>query len=83
MPVTIMTQVQEALATTSVLDTPAMVEQELSVPKTGLPATTANNESQLGALYCCITFFYQLINIAVIALLNAIAEAMSDIRESL
>ena len=32
---------------------------------------------------CCITFFYQLISIVVIMLLDAIAEAMSDIRESL
>ena len=32
---------------------------------------------------CCITFFYLLTAILVIALLNAIAEAMSDIREVL
>ena len=32
---------------------------------------------------CCITFFYQLTDIAVIALQKAIAEAMSDIRELL
>ena len=51
MPVTIMTSAQEALAITSVINTPVMIEQELSVPETVLPATTANNESQLGALY--------------------------------
>ena len=51
MPVTIMTQVQEALAAITDLDTPAMIEQELSVPETILPVTIANNESQLGALY--------------------------------
>ena len=51
MPVTITTQVQEGLAATTVLDTPTMVEQELSVPETVLPVTTANNESQLGASY--------------------------------
>ena len=28
-----------------------MVEQELSVPETFLPGTTANNESHLGALH--------------------------------
>ena len=33
--------------------------------------------------FCCITFFYQLTDIAVIALLDAIVEAMSNIRESL
>ena len=33
--------------------------------------------------YCCITFFCQLTVISVIALLNAIVEAMSNIRESL
>ena len=49
--VTIMTHIQEILATTSVLNTPAMVEQELSVPETVLPETTANNESQLDASY--------------------------------
>ena len=51
MHVTIMTQVQENLAAMAVLDTQAMVEQELSVPETVLPVTTANNESQLGASY--------------------------------
>ena len=54
MPVTITSHVQEALATT--LDTPAKVEQELSVPETILPETSANNESQLcgSYLYNCI-----------------------------
>ena len=33
--------------------------------------------------YCCITFLYQLTDIVVIVLLKAIAEAMSNIRESL
>ena len=33
--------------------------------------------------YYCITIFYQLTAISVIALSNAIAEAMSNIRESL
>ena len=37
----------------------------------------------LGPWVCCITFFCRLINIAVIALLNAIAEVMSDIGEFL
>ena len=32
---------------------------------------------------CCLTFFYQLTVMSVIALLNAIAEAVSNIRESL
>ena len=50
-PVTITTQAQEALAATTVLDTPAMVEQELSVPETILPVHLAPNESQLGASY--------------------------------
>ena len=49
MPVTITSPVQEALSV--VLDTPAMVEQELSVPETILPVTTANNKSQLGTSY--------------------------------
>ena len=43
MPVSIMTEVQEAL--TEDLNTPAVVEQELSVPETVLPATTTNNKS--------------------------------------
>ena len=34
-------------------------------------------------IYCCITFFYWLTAISVTALLNAIVEAMSDIREVL
>ena len=51
MPVTIMTLAQEALATTTVLDTPAMVEQELSVQETVLPVHPAANESHLGASY--------------------------------
>ena len=46
MPVTIMSQAQEALAATTVLDTPAVVEQELSVPETVLPVHPATNESQ-------------------------------------
>ena len=45
MPVTIMTPAQKALA--AVLDTPAMVEQELSVPETILPVQPATNESQV------------------------------------
>ena len=48
-PVTILTQVQGAL--TEVLNTPEVVKQELSVPETILPVTTANKESQLGASY--------------------------------
>ena len=51
MPVTIMTPVQGALTTTIVLDIPAMVEQELSVPETILQVHPATNESQLGASY--------------------------------
>ena len=34
-------------------------------------------------VYCCITFFCRLTTILVITLLNAIAEAMSNIREVL
>ena len=49
MPVTIASLIQEALA--AVLDTPAMVGQELSVPETILSVTTANNISQLGGSY--------------------------------
>ena len=33
--------------------------------------------------YCCITFFCRITAISVIAPLNAIAEAMNNIRESL
>ena len=51
MPVTIMTPAQEALATTTVLNTPTMIEQELSVPETVLPVHLATNEGQLGASY--------------------------------
>ena len=51
MPVTITTPAQEALVTTTVLDTPAMVEQDLSVPETVLPVHPATNESQLDASY--------------------------------
>ena len=51
MPVTIMTPAQEALAFTTVLDTPAMVEQELSVPETVLQVHQTTNESHLGASY--------------------------------
>ena len=49
MPVTTTCPVQEALSAAH--NTPAMVEQELSVPEAILPVTTSNNESQLGALY--------------------------------
>ena len=45
-PVTITIPIQEALATIIVLDTQAMVEQELSVPETVLPVHPATNESQ-------------------------------------
>ena len=51
MPVTIMTQAQEALAATIVLNTPAMVEQELSVQESILPVHPAANKSQLGVSY--------------------------------
>ena len=51
MPMTILNPAQEALATTTVLDTPFMVEQELSVPETILPVHPATNASQLGASY--------------------------------
>ena len=50
-PVTITTPAQEALAATTVLDTPEMVQQELSVPETVLPVHPPTNESQLGASY--------------------------------
>ena len=46
-----MTPAQEALATTTVLNTTTMVEQALPVSETILPVTTAINESQLGASY--------------------------------
>ena len=49
MPVTITSPVYEAL--TAVLDTPAMVEQELSVPETVLPVQPATTESWLGVSY--------------------------------
>ena len=39
MSVAIMAPAQEGLATSTVLDTPAMVEQELSVPETILPVS--------------------------------------------
>ena len=64
MPVTTTTPAQEAMAVTTVLDTPAIVmppiltassvsetEHELSVPDTTLPVQPAINESQLGASY--------------------------------
>ena len=47
----IMTQAQEGLATTTNLGTATIVDQEVSVPETTQPATTANNKSQLGASY--------------------------------
>ena len=56
-PVTITTPTQEAVATTTVLDTPANapavteMEHELSVPETVLPVHPSTNESQLGASY--------------------------------
>ena len=50
-PVTIMTPAQETLAATTVLDTPAMVEQGSSVLETILPVHPATNESHLGASY--------------------------------
>ena len=49
MPVTVTSPVQEALATA--VNTTALVQQELSVPETILPVTSANNESQLGGSY--------------------------------
>ena len=51
MPESIATKAQEVLATTTNLGTPTRVDQELSVPETTQTATTANNESLLGALY--------------------------------
>ena len=51
MPDTIVTQAQEVLATTTDLGAPTRVDQEVSVPETIQPATTTNNESQLGASY--------------------------------
>ena len=57
MPVTLMTPAQEALATTTVLDTPAMapaateMEHELSIPETVLLVHPFTNESQLGASF--------------------------------
>ena len=51
MPETIVTQAQEDLATTTNVGTPARVDQEVSVREATQPATTANNKSQLGALY--------------------------------
>ena len=49
MPVTNANPGQEAL--TTALNAQAMEEQELPAPETALPATTANNESQLGISY--------------------------------
>ena len=49
MPVTNTHPGQETL--TMALDAPAVEEWELSVPETALPATTASNESQLGASF--------------------------------
>ena len=52
-PVTIMTPAQEALAASTVLNTPAMarvateMKHELSVPETVLPVHPSTNESQL------------------------------------
>ena len=51
MPEAIVTQAQEVLATATDLGTPTRIDQEVSMPKTAQPATTTNNESQLGALY--------------------------------
>ena len=64
MSVTTVTPAQEALAVTTVLDTPAIMmpptltapattetEHELSVPETILPVQPATNESQVGASY--------------------------------
>ena len=48
---TITTQAQEVLATTPNLGIPTTVDQEASMPETAQPATTVNNESQLGASY--------------------------------
>ena len=56
--VTITSSGQEALA--AVPDTPAMVEQGLSVPETAPLVTTANNESQLGAS-CLNNYVHQVI----------------------
>ena len=66
-PVTVTTPAQEALASTTVLDTPAMAEQELSVPETILPVHPATNESQLGASYLnsCIHQVVQNTNVSV------------------
>ena len=47
MPVTNTNPGQEA--STTALNAQAVEEQELSVPETALPVTTASNESQLGA----------------------------------
>ena len=44
MLMTITSPVQEALVATTVLDTLAMMEQELSVPETILPVQPATNE---------------------------------------
>ena len=62
-----MTQAQEALAATTVLEIPAVVEQELSVPETILAVHPANNESQLGASYRnnCIHQVIQNTNVSV------------------
>ena len=51
MPVTIKTPAHDALVATTVLDTPAMVEQQLLVPETILPVHPATDESQLGVSY--------------------------------
>ena len=51
MSATTMTPAQEAPAATRVLDTPATIEKELSVPKTILPVHPAINESLLGTTH--------------------------------
>ena len=72
MPVTITTPAQEALAATTVLDTPAMapeateMEHMLSIPETVMAVHPSTNQSQLGAyLNNCVHQVTQNTNVSI------------------
>ena len=73
MPVPTMSPAQDGLATTTVLDTPAMapavteMEHKLSMPETVLSVHPSTNESQLGASYLnnCVHQVVQNTNVSV------------------
>ena len=73
MPVPKTTPVQEALATTTVLDSPVMapaateMEHKLLIPETILPVHPSTNESQLGASYLnnCVHQVVQSTNVSL------------------